>query len=121
MAYSVLLTPQAVSDVDSAVEYLIHSAPRRAAPWLQGLMEAVLSLSELPQRCPLAPEAATLGVELRQLLYGRRAGVYRILFRIYEAGEDKPVVRVVAIRHGARGRVPIDDLEGTMTEDDGNT
>jgi hypothetical protein len=50
---------------------------------------------------PLAPEARGLEVELRQLLYGKRAGQYRILFRVYDE-LDPPRVRIVAIRHNAR-------------------
>jgi hypothetical protein len=64
-------------------------------------MAAILSLEELPRRCPLAPEAEGLAVELRQLLYGKRAGQYRILSRVYDE-LDPPRVRVVAIRHCAR-------------------
>ena len=100
MAYRVELTPRAAGDADSAAEFIKQFSPRAAARWFDGLLEAVLSLEEMPQRCARAPESDTLGVELRELLYGRRSGLYRIVFRIDE--EPEPVVRVVAIRHGAR-------------------
>jgi len=108
MAYKVLLTPRAVSDADSATAYIKQFAPGRAARWFEGLSRALLSLAEMPQRCPLAPEVETLGVELRQLLYGRRTGVYRIIFRIEETAQPEPVVRVIAIRHGALALDPED-------------
>jgi plasmid stabilization system protein ParE len=100
MAYRILLTPRASSDADEAATYIKQFSPGAASRWLQGLMQAVFSLAELPERCPLAPEAELLGAELRQLLYGKRSGVYRILFRI-ESGPS-PVVRILAVRHGAR-------------------
>src|SRR5690242_256795 len=98
MAYSVELTPRAVEDADSAAEYIKQFAPEAAQRWFDGLIEAVLSLEEMPQRCPVAPEAERLGIELRQLLYGKRSGRFRIVFRVYEEVQP-PVVRVVAIRH----------------------
>jgi plasmid stabilization system protein ParE len=110
MAYSVELTPRAVEDADSAAEYIRQSAPEAAQRWFDGLIEAMLSLEEMPQRCPLAPEAQRLGTELRQLLYGKRGGQFRIVFRVYEEVQP-PVVRVVAIRHGARDRITREELE----------
>ena len=87
-------------DADEAATYIKRSSPDAAARWFEGLLKAVFSLAEMPERCALAPEAEFLGLELRQLLYGRRSGVYRIVFRVEHGPE--PVVRVLAIRHGAR-------------------
>ena len=53
----------------------------------------------------LADEAADLGVELRQLLYGKRRNVYRILFTI-EGG----TVNVLRIRHAAQDRLTPEDV-----------
>jgi plasmid stabilization system protein ParE len=110
MAYRVELTPRAVADTDGACAYIWQVAPHAATRWFDGLVDAVLSLEEMPRRCPLAPEAEMLGVEVRQLLYGKRAGRYRIVFRIYD-DEDPLVVRVAAIRHGARDRITAEDVE----------
>ena len=55
-------------------------------------------------------QAEVSGVELRQLLYGRRAGQYRILFLVYD-DEDPPVVRVVTIRHAVRDRLTPQDFD----------
>jgi plasmid stabilization system protein ParE len=109
MVYKVELTPRAAADADRAAEYIRHFAPEAAARWLDGLIQTVLSLEEMPRRCPLAPEAETLGVELRQQLYGKRSGMYRIIFCVYEE-QPVPVVRVVAIRHAARDRLKTEDL-----------
>lgn len=109
MAYSVELTPRAADDADKAAEYIRQFAPKAAQRWFDGLIQAVLSLEEMPQRCPLAPETERLGIELRQLLYGKRGGLFRIVFRLYEQLQP-PVVRVVAIRHGARDRMTSEEL-----------
>jgi hypothetical protein len=50
-----------------------------------------------PGRCRLAAEANELGFELRDLLFGKRRGVYRILFVV-----DERTVNVLHIRHAAR-------------------
>lgn len=60
-------------------------------------MAAVDSLAEMPRRCGLAPEAGELGFELRQLLYGRKRGRYRILFII-----ERRTVKILHIHHSAR-------------------
>ncbi|HEV2296691.1 MAG TPA: hypothetical protein VGR35_22810 [Tepidisphaeraceae bacterium] len=48
--------------------------------WLDGIEQAIAGLNEFPNRCAIAPETDTIGIEIRQQLYGRRAGGYRILF-----------------------------------------
>ena len=61
------------------------------------LREAIGSLSELPLRCRVAPESRDSPVEVRQLLYGRKPHVYRILF-----GVDGDLVQVLHVRHARR-------------------
>jgi hypothetical protein len=62
-----------------------------------GNQEAVYSLRELPERCPLAPENKEFPFEVRQLLYGRGSHRYRILFTV----EGETVV-ILHMRHGRR-------------------
>jgi len=111
MAYRVDLTPQAVSDIEEAFHYVDHAAPERAKRWFLGLMDAVYSLEDVPERFPVAPESEDFGKEIRQALYGKRTGVYRIMFRIYKETPGEGVVRVICIRHGARDRLKSEDLE----------
>lgn len=63
------------------------------------------SLEEEPERCPLAAEAENLKVELRELLFGKRRGVYRISFTI-----EGEVINVLHIRHAARDWLKPEDL-----------
>ncbi len=104
MPFQVLFTRRAFSNVDAALAWLTsRGAP--AARWRAGLMARVAALEEFPDRYPLADEAADLGMDLRQLLYGRRRGVYRILFTI-----DGPVVHIHRIRHAAQDRLKPGDV-----------
>ena len=54
-------------------------------------------LDQFPARCPLAPENEHFTQEIRQLLYGPRNDVYRILFTI-----QGDTVHVLHDRHGAQ-------------------
>ena len=90
--------------------YIRELAPYHAEQWFNGLFEAIKSLADMPGRCPLIPEADHFDQPVRHLLYGRRSGIYRIIFDIDENAEDGPVVRVLRIQHGARDVISLDDI-----------
>jgi toxin ParE1/3/4 len=66
-----------------------------AAKWHRGLKRTILSLENMPARCTATREYA----RLKQVLYGRRSNVYRVIFRIFEKEKQ---VHILHIRHGAR-------------------
>jgi hypothetical protein len=70
------------------------------------LLDIVDSLETFPARCGIAPESDKEGVEIRQLIYGRRPHVYRILFTIRSRD-----VFVLHIRHGARQTMMPEEIE----------
>ena len=107
MAYTVKLTAPAEDDAYKAFEHIREDAPQRAEEWLIGLFQDIDTLNEMPRRCPVIAEARDIGREVRQLLYGS----YRILFDIQEETPDGPLVRVLRIRHGARDRFRVSDLD----------
>ena len=88
MAYRVSLTAVAEADATAAFERIREVAPHSAARWLRDLFAAIMTLADMPARCPVIPEADELGYPVRQLLYGRRTGIYRIIFDIQEQSED---------------------------------
>ena len=101
MAFRVKQTPRADHDLDVILEWLLkQQAGEAGLRWFQKLKEAVASLSELPHRCPLAPESKEFSFEVRQLLYGRKPNAYRILLTI-----EADTVVVLHIRHGRRRRL----------------
>ena len=97
MTYRVITLPRAERDAREAYQWLAQQAPEAALRWYRGLREAIESLAAHPQRCPIAPENEYAEEEIRQLLYGRRRSIYRILFTI-----KGDMVSVLTVRHGAR-------------------
>lgn len=95
MAYLVRLTSRAQRDLANLFQD-VHAANAEAAfDWYRGLREAILSLEELPKRCTVIRQKE----ELRQLLYGHKPHVYRIIFRVLS---NQKCVEVIHVRHGAR-------------------
>jgi plasmid stabilization system protein ParE len=105
MSYQVRLAARAEQDAEDILLYLQQQSRIGAARWHASLLAAIDALAEQPERCGLAPEADDLGLPLRQLLFGKRRGVYRLLFTV--AGQT---VNVLHIRHAARRPLEPGDL-----------
>ncbi|MGD0907906.1 MAG: type II toxin-antitoxin system prevent-host-death family antitoxin [Candidatus Acidiferrales bacterium] len=90
--------------LDAAARADIHEAIRQASDDIArgGLEKAIQSLEEFPKRCPRAPESRIAGLKLRNLLYGNKPNVYRVVFRI---DEGKKRIRVLTIRHAAMDKL----------------
>ena len=97
MAYKLAITRQADNDADRGYDWLVKSSPSRAAKWYRGLLAAMESLRENPLQHGFAPEREILHVELRQMLYGKRRNVFRILYTV-----DADTVVILHIRHAAQ-------------------
>ena len=98
MTFRIEVTSEAERDADAILDWLVSQhAGDTGIRWFLALEDAIQSLAEFPERCPLAPESAFFPFQVRHLLYGRRQNVYRILFTI-----SGGTVYVLHIRHGAR-------------------
>jgi plasmid stabilization system protein ParE len=98
MAYRVETTARAERDADNLLSRLIaQQAGETGLRWFEGLEKAITTLADMPERCSLAPENTHVPFEVRQLLYGRKPHIYRILFTI-----EGDTVYVLHIRHGRR-------------------
>jgi plasmid stabilization system protein ParE len=98
MAFRVEISLQAERDAEQILEWLLSQKSGQAGiDWFLAMDDAFASLSEFPQRCPIAPESPRFPFEVRQLFYGGKPDVYRILFTI-----STDVVTVLHIRHGRR-------------------
>ena len=106
MNYTVLIETRAMEDLEAVVEWIAEDSERAARKWYEQIVTAIQTLEQVPNRCPLAPECGFFSHEIRHLLFGKRRGVYRILFTIKE---DR--VHVLHIRHGARDWAGSEDLE----------
>jgi plasmid stabilization system protein ParE len=83
MEYAVEVTQIAAAEIDTAYEWIKERAPDAAERWYAGLMAALSSLRHDPRRCARVLTAEFVDSEIRQLVYGRRRGRYRILFAIH--------------------------------------
>jgi plasmid stabilization system protein ParE len=112
MAFRVEVTPEARQDANGILEWLhVQEAGDAGLHWFRGLSEAIASLSALPKRCALVRENASVPFEMRQLLYGHKPHLYRILFTI-----EGDVVHVLRIRHGRRRRLDEPHTDRTCQE-----
>ena len=95
MPYLVRLADRAVRDMESIYEFIRADSSVKALAWFNELAEAVFSLERFPTRGAVVAEAR----KLRQLFFGEKPGIYRIIYAV-----DKPnrAVNVLHIRHGAR-------------------
>src|SRR5512134_3950288 len=109
MAYRVEITRRAEADLEELYLWVVDRAPQQGAKWFNGLERAVLSLDQLPKRCPVAPESINPDQPVRVLSYGRKPHVYRVFFTVNDTAE---AVRVVHIRHRARSAPVPDELKG---------
>lgn len=101
MTFRVEFTDRAEAEVQDTIFWLIGNVPEFARSWQEGLDRATASLAEFPRRCGPALDFHDLGVEVRQLRYGK----YRIIFTLVDAdgdGEDD-TVSILHVRHGSRG------------------
>lgn len=96
--YQTRLTARAERDVEQILGWFQkQQALVAGARWYHQLLTKVATLEQNPQRCSIAEESEEVGVEVRELLFGRRAGIYRILFVV--SGKR---VEILHIRHAAR-------------------
>lgn len=111
--FTVLLHPGALEDVREAYRYIVERSPDGAARWHAGLVAFVESLQTFPESHPTAPEDSELKAGVRQALYVRPGSTYRLLFVVHEQS-----VHVVAIRHGARRWIDVEDIRKLLSETD---
>lgn len=107
MPFRVVFTRRANQDVGEKEAWLARLRGPAVARWRTRLLRAVESLEADPNTYPQAEEAAELGIDLRQLLFGRRRHVYRVLFTV------EPHVQTVTIhhiRHSAQDRLSAQDF-----------
>ena len=103
MANPVSTTPYAEHDLARLYRQVNAEYSDAAMEWYLGLKEAILSLEQQPNRCPLTRKKD----KLRHLLYGRKTHVYRVIYRVIEKQKQ---VEVLHIRHGARRKLKPSDL-----------
>lgn len=105
MIYEVEYTQNAQREIEEAHSWIAERAPRAAGQWLDELFGKVESLAKAPLSHRLAPESPKSAVEIRQLLFRKRRGQYRILYTV----EGRRVV-ILSFRHSFRRPLEAGDL-----------
>lgn len=99
MSRTVVVTEQAAREIEVIAEWWAHErSVEQAERWYTGIRQAITTLAEQPERCPLATEHLDFHYELREELFGVSSRpTHRIVFTIV-----KQTVVVLAVRHGAQ-------------------
>jgi len=92
--YRVEVSGAARHDIGNIYAYLREHTPNHADRWLVGLYLAMGTLSELPHRCPVAPESEVAGGTARAPLYRD----YRVVYEVIGRRVDVLLVRHSSLR-----------------------
>jgi toxin ParE1/3/4 len=80
MAYQVRFTGRAERDLEELYGAIAADSSAAALKWYRCLKRAILTLEEFTLRCPSTPEDK----RLRQLVYGRKPHVYRVIYQVVQ-------------------------------------
>jgi toxin ParE1/3/4 len=89
----VKFSDDALADLESIGDEIAQHNPVRAATYLEEMIDAIETLGEQPERCPLMPQ---FGINVRRFLFGE----YGIYYRVQDTR-----VQVSRILHGRRRMV----------------
>jgi plasmid stabilization system protein ParE len=104
--YEVRLTEPAEAEVEAAYLSRLRFGQRAADRWYAGLARALETLARVPRGFVPASESDALGGGVRQIIYGKGGGAYRILYRVIGPEGDNPgLVRVLHVRHAMQQRL----------------
>ena len=105
MAFQVDITDPALIDAEDYVRFIrdVRREPETSERWFRGLVEAIYSLEEFPERCPVIPEQDDFPFEIRHLIYFS----HRIIFGVRH---DNRSVVVYRVYHGSRRGLSREDL-----------
>jgi plasmid stabilization system protein ParE len=101
-----LISPKAFDEIEEVIDILCSYSGDVARSWYAKLVDHLKSLTWSPERFPLAPEDDWYRTGIRQVVFGKRRSVTRILFRV-----DGNLVRILRVRYGQRDVLPLGDLE----------
>lgn len=102
--YELFFSEGAEAEIEEAFDYFFVKDPHFAFEWMRGLREATDSLTEMPRRYALDMSLSEESeAEIRRLLYWCGSVAYRVTYAIIETDESNPLVRILRVRHAARG------------------
>lgn len=107
MNYKILITETARNDLRQIVNWWSQNRSiQQAEAWYDKIFPAIQTLTNHPERCPVANEYDLLDGALRQLHFGvSRKTTHRIVFTI-----SNGTVVILRVRHIAQDSLSPDDL-----------
>ena len=115
MAFRVEIAPRAFNDLDEIATYIEQqSSFEQAEEWFNGIIAAIRTLEDMPERCRIADESEELGQEVRVLHYGRCNRKYKVYYSIRHRTRSAGTIQVLHVRHRARQSLEIDQLRELM-------
>ena len=90
--HKVIIHQHAMADLEKYYRYVWQHGGDQASAWYERFVDQLKSLDRTPERCPIARESKRVFFEVRELHFGRRPNVFRVLFTI-----DGDAVRILRI------------------------
>lgn len=105
MTFQVVYSQNAQDEIEAAYRWIAQSAPVAAGAWRDELILRVETLTKNPLAYPRATEGTKVVEDIRQLLFGKRNGQYKILYTV--CGNE---VVVLSLRRSRRKAMAAGDL-----------
>ncbi len=102
MAFQIELSAHATQDIEEHYVWIQHRSPAAAAKWFNGIIVAIHTLKNFPERCSQIPQQDTFTQQIRYLIYQK----YRIIFIVQDT-----MGSMLAVRHTANKPLEDEDLE----------
>lgn len=102
MAFQVELSAHAAQDIEEHYVWIQERNPAAAEKWFNGIMAAIHTLKDFPERCSKISEQESFTQEIRHFIYQK----HRLIFTI-----QNTIVYILAVRHTARKPLENEDLE----------
>ena len=93
--YRVAIDPEALQKINEAARYIAQDSEQNAMSWLLGLEDLIGKLGRFPHSYGDARERKPIRRELKQVVYHS----HRVIFEI---DDERRVVNVVTVIHGAQ-------------------
>ena len=108
MTFRVVNLPRAEADIERNAEWWAENRSlEQAIEWTMTIQVKIETLSEMPQRCRLAPESDRFDVDIHQLFVGVAGHLtHRVLFTIRE-----DTVFVLTVRSVRQNQLQPEDVE----------